>query len=295
MKYTFMETHRSEFRMTKMAAVLEVTRSGYYAWKKRGQSKRKQQDQELLQHISRIHAEAKEAYGSPRVTKQLKKEGFSCGKNRVARIMKQNKIVSRIKRRFKVTTNSRHTYPVAENLLQQNFWAQSPNSIWLSDITYIRTGEGWLYLAAIKDLASQKIVGWSMDKTISRSLTIHALEMALARQKPPSGLILHSDRGIQYACTEYQSLLRDHKIRPSMSRPGNPYDNAPMESFFSLLKREWVYHHHYVTRQEAKSSIFSYIECFYNSNRLHSSIGYRTPNEFESSFTPASPSVHFFG
>jgi putative transposase len=295
MKYRFMETYRSQFRVKKMAQALQLTRSGFYAWLKRKDSVRKRADQALLERIKRVYYGSKSIYGSPRVTQQLHREGIGCGKNRVARLMRQNQLQSRKHRTYKVTTQSKHAYPVAYNLLNQNFVAKQPNTIWLSDISYIATDEGWLYLAGIKDLYTQKIVGWSMDKTMTKNLVMQALEMALSRQKPVEGLILHSDRGVQYACDAYQLLLKKHGIRCSMSRSGNPYDNAPMESFFSTLKTEWVYHHQYKTRSEAKSSIFEYIERFYNPHRLNSSIGYRTPCEFEFDYLSALSSVHFSG
>ena len=278
-----------------MAQALQLTRSGYYAWLKRKDSLHKRADQALLEGIKRVYYGSKSIYGSPRVTQQLHREGIGCGKNRVARLMRQNQLQSRKHRTYKVTTQSKHAYPVALNLLNQNFVAKQPNTIWLSDISYIATQEGWLYLASIKDLYTKKIVGWSMDKTMTKNLVIRALEMALSRQRPAEGLILHSDRGVQYACDTYQALLQKYGIHCSMSRSGNPYDNAPMESFFSTLKTEWVYHHHYKTRSEAKSSIFEYIERFYNSHRLNSSIGYRTPCEFEFDHLLALSSVHFSG
>jgi transposase InsO family protein len=281
MKYEFMKKHYPQFEIKKMAEALQVARSGYYAWEKRKDSRKRRMDQELLARIKAVYYGSRSIYGSPRVTAQLRCEGFLCGKNRVARLMRINHLRSRKQRRFKATTNSKHAYPVASNLLRQHFSTTGPNTIWVADISYIPTKEGWLYLAGIKDLFTQKIVGWSMDKTMTRKLVMDALQMAYARQKPNRGLILHSDRGVQYACREYQSLLKKHGIVCSMSRSGNPYDNAPMESFFSTLKTEWTHHYDYKTRSEAKSSLFEYIERFYNTHRLNSSIGYRTPCEFE--------------
>jgi len=294
MKYAFMEKHRSHFEVKKMAEAFQLSRSGYYAWIHRQDSPRKWENQLLVRQIKVIFERSKAIYGSPRVAAQLHREGFSCGKNRVARLMRQNQLRSRKQRKYKATTNSKHHYPVAANLLNQSFRTPRPNTVWVADISYIPTVEGWLYLAGIKDLCTQKIVGWSMDKTMTHALVIRALQMALCRQKPQNGLILHSDRGIQYACNEYQALLRSNGIRCSMSRSGNPYDNAPMESFFSTLKTEWVHHFHYQTRSEAKSSIFDYIERFYNSNRLNSSIGYCSPIEFELRQS-AIPRVYFSG
>ena len=295
MKYAFMQTFSSRFAVKKMAQALQISRSGYYAWMKRAESPRKRENQLLLEQIKSVFYRSKSIYGSPRVTAQLHRDGIVCGKNRVARLMRQNRLQSRKQKKYKATTNSKHRFPVALNLLNQNFLVQQPNTVWVADISYISTQEGWLYLAGIKDLCTKKIVGWSMDKTMTRFLAISALRMALNRQKPARGLILHSDRGIQYANNEYQALLRTNGIRCSMSRSGNPYDNAPMESFFSILKTEWVQHFQYHTRSEAKSSIFEYIERFYNPNRLNSSIGYQTPNEFEYNKLSAVSGVHFFG
>jgi transposase InsO family protein len=281
MKYEFMQRHNPQFEVKKMAEALQVARSGYYAWEKRKDSPKKKMEQELVERIKAVYYGSRSTYGSPRVTAQLRREGFLCGKNRVARLMRLNHLRSRKQRRFKATTNSKHSYPVASNLLQQNFSATRPNAVWVSDISYIATREGWLYVAVIKDMFTQKIVGWAMDKTMTRKLVIDALKMAYKRQRPGRGLIIHSDRGIQYASLEYQAILKEYGFICSMSRSGNPYDNAPMESFFSALKTEWVHHYDYKTRLEARSSLFEYIERFYNPHRLNSSIGYRTPCEFE--------------
>jgi len=276
-----MQKYYPHFEIKKMADALEVARSGYYAWVKRKDSVKRKMDMELVEQIKTVYYRSKSIYGSPRVTAQLHREGIQCGKNRVARLMRINHLQSRKQRKYKATTNSKHSYPVASNILKQNFIATSPNTIWVSDISYIATREGWLYVAIIKDMFTQKIVGWAMDKTMTRKLVIDALKMAYKRQRPGRGLIIHSDRGIQYASLEYQDLLKEYGFICSMSRSGNPYDNAPMESFFSALKTEWVHHYDYKTRLEARSSLFEYIERFYNPHRLNSSIGYRTPSEFE--------------
>lgn len=294
MKYTFMQKHLSLYEVKKMAEALVISRSGYYAWLERKDSPKKRADEVLTKQIKVIFERSRSTYGSPRITAQLHREGFPCGKNRVARLMRLNQLQSRKQKKYKITTNSKHRFPVASNLLQQNFDTPTPNTVWLADISYIPTQEGWLYLAGIKDMCTQKIVGWSMDKTMTHTLVIQALQMALHRQKPGTGLILHSDRGIQYACIEYQSILKANDICCSMSRSGNPFDNAPMESFFSTLKTEWVHHFRYKTRSEAKSSIFDYIERFYNPYRLNSSIGYSSPIEFELHLS-AIPRVHVFG
>lgn len=264
-----------------MCRVLEVTRSGYYAWRKRPLGKRRQEDERLREAVKRVFQQNKGRYGSPRVTKQLHAQGIRCGKNRVARLMKADGLQATAKRKFKVTTDSRHSYPVAPNLLSRDFTAARPNQVWVTDITYIPTLEGWLYLAAVMDLYSRQIVGWAMDRTLTRELVIRALKQAIGRRNPPQGLIHHSDRGCQYASHEYQRLLKEHGFLPSMSRKGDCYDNACMESFFHTLKTELIYHQRYRTRSQAKLSIFEYIEAFYNRVRLHSTLGYVSPYYYE--------------
>jgi len=208
--YSFIHKHRFEFRVEKMCRVFEVSRSGYYAWLKRPESSRKSQNRKLLKEIRKVYRISRGTYGSPRITIALQKEGISCGRNRVARLMRENGIAAKTNRKYKATTNSRHNYPVAENLVNQNFAANRPNRLWVADITYIPTGEGWLYLAAIEDLFQRKIVGWAMDSTMTRQLVLDALRQAVWRYRPPAGLIHHSDRGSQYACHDYQQALRDY-------------------------------------------------------------------------------------
>lgn len=267
-----------------MCQILCITRSGFYAWLKRPASQRKVSDQELYREILRIYRLFCQRYGSLRITRHLRKEGKHCSKNRVARLMQQHGLRAKGKRKYKATTNSKHNFPVAENLLNQDFNVQYPNQAWVADITYIATSEGWLYLAAVMDLYSRQIIGWAMDSTMTKQLAMDAFKQAIGRRNPPQGLIHHSDRGSQYASKEYQKLLKKYGCIPSMSRKGNCYDNACMESFFGTLKRELVYDEHYKTRDQAKSSIFRYIEIFYNRQRLHSKLGYKTPYEFEMSF-----------
>jgi transposase InsO family protein len=264
-----------------MCRILEVSRSGFYAWCKRPKSKRHLENEKLLQDIIRVFQQSKEIYGARKITNKLHLENIQCGKNRVARLMRQNNLRSKIKRKFKATTNSRHNYPVADNLLNQNFNAEHPNQVWVGDITYISTKEGWLYLAAILDLYSRQIVGWAMDSTMTKQLVIDALKQAVGRRKPPKGIIFHSDRGSQYASHRFQKLLKKKHFISSMSGKGNCYDNACMESFFHLLKTEHVYFENYKTRAQAKQSIFQYIEIFYNRIRLHSKLGYISPCDFE--------------
>lgn len=267
--------------------MMEVSRSGYYAWIKRPESSRKIQDRELVKEIRKVHKISRGTYGSPRITRALKKKGIVCGKNRTARLMHDNGITGKTKRKYKATTNSKHNYPVAENLINQNFNIDRPNQIWAADITYIPTDEGWLYLAAIEDLFQRKIVGWAMNSTMTRQLTLDALRQAVKRYRPPAGLIHHSDRGSQYASHEYQQALRDYQFITSMSRKGNCYDNACMESFFGTLKLELIYGNRFKTRAEARQAVFEYIEVFYNRIRLHSSLGYMSPLEYEQAFKTA--------
>lgn len=284
MKYKFIEEHRSVFSVEKMCQIFEVSRSAFYDWLKRPESKRKKDDRKLVKEIKRIHKESYETYGIRRVQAQLNEDGFQCGRNRVARLMRDNAIHSCLRRKYKATTNSNHRYPVAPNLVDQEFTATCPNELWFGDITYIPTDEGWLYLAAIEDTFHKKIVGWSMDKTMTRTLTISALEQAIGRHIPEEGLIFHSDRGVQYAAYDYQTALKENGIIQSMSRKGNCYDNACMESFFSTLKKDLIYRRKFKTRLEAKIAIVEYIETFYNSKRLHSSLGYKSPQKYEEKY-----------
>lgn len=276
MIYGFMEEHRGIFRLKKMCKVLKVSRSGYYAWRNRKTSKRQEANNQLLEDIRKIYRESRNNYGSPRVTDVLNDNGIVCGKNRVARIMRDNDIRAKIRRRFRRTTDSRHGYPVAPNLLIDN---NRTESVWASDITFIRTREGWLYLSAVMNVSNRKIIGLSMKNELTQELTTDALRQAVAYQKPKKGLIHHSDRGRQYATYTYQALLKQYGITSSMSRKGNCYDNAYIESFFATLKRELVHGEKYQTREEARLSIFEYIEVFYNRIRKHSSLGYKSPEQ----------------
>lgn len=276
MKYGFMEEHRGIFRLKKMSTVLQVSRSGYYAWRKRKPSKRQEANTWLLARIEEVYKKSRRVYGSPRITDGLHDQGIVCGKNRVARIMRDNGIRAEIRRRFKRTTDSRHCYPVAPNLLANN---NKTENVWASDITFIRTREGWLYLSVVMNVRCRKIIGLSMKHELTQELTTDALRQALANQKPEQGLIHHSDRGRQYAYT-YQTLLKKNGITSSMSRKGNCYDNAYIESFFATLKRELVHGERYQTREEAILSIFEYIEVFYNRIRKHSALGYKSPEQY---------------
>ncbi len=279
MKYNFIEEHRHRFRLKSMCKVLKVSRSGYYAWRSRIPSNRQRVNEDLLDHIREVHTKSRDLYGSPRITAELKDEGVECGKNRVARLMKDNGIRAALKkRRFKKTTNSRHNYALAANLLIQR---KQTEGVWAADITFIPTAEGWLYVSAVMNVKSRKIIGLSMGERISQDLASAALKDAVQRERPPEGLIHHSDRGRQYASYAYQALLKEYGITASMSRSGNCYDNAYMESFFGTLKTELVYGERYRYRLEARLSIFEYVMMFYNRRRRHSSLGYKSPEQYE--------------
>ena len=264
-----------------MCRVLNVSRSGYYDWLKRPRSKSEIANTDLLEKIRIVYKNSRQTYGCRRIHKQLLSEFQVCSRNRVARLMKQYGIKSKTKRKFLATTNSRHNLPVAENLLGRQFVVNEIDKVWVADITYIPTENGWLYLATVMDLCSKRIVGLSMGDHITKELAMDALLMAIRQRKPSVGLIHHSDRGVQYASDDYQSLLRKYGILCSMSRKGNCWDNAPMESFFGSLKTECVFHRQYHSRSEARRDILMYIECFYNQQRLHSTLDYRSPCQFE--------------
>jgi len=268
-----------------MCSVLQVSRSGYYAWRKRSPSKRKMANQRLLGKIKTIYKENLEAYGSPRITQVLRQQDWMCSENRVARLMRLNDVRAKSSRRFRVTTRRNATHPAAPNRLLRNFSsAQRPNQIWLADITYIPTQEGWLYLAAVLDLYSRRIIGWAMDRRMTEQLTLDALHMAVQQRRPVLSLMHHSDQGRQYTSQAYQDRLEAHTIQVSMNGVGTWYDNAPMESFFGSLKSERVHHMAYSTRRQARTDLFAYIESFYNIRRLHSSLGYLSPVAFENAY-----------
>lgn len=265
-----------------MCRVLLVSRAGYYAWRRRLLSARAERRTRLITQIRQVHLESRETYGSPRVHRELKARGEKCCENTVAKLMRQEQVQSTVRRRFVVrTTDSRHAHAVAENLLDQAFAQERANQAWGADITYIATDEGWLYLAAVIDLYSRRVVGWATAEHLRAELCQDALAMAITQRRPPAGLLHHSDRGVQYACDDYQAVLASQDMRPSMSRTGNCYDNAVVESFFATLKTELVYASHYATRTQARQSLFEYIEVFYNRQRRHSSLGYVSPAEFE--------------
>ena len=281
MRYRTMKANAGRFRIGWMAKALDASSNGYYSWLKRPESPRRKENKRLAVEIKAVHEASGKTYGSPRIQAELAVKGLFCSRGRVARLMKEQGIKAGQKRKFRVTTDSKHSLPVAPNRLDRRFEAKRPNQAWLADITYIPTREGWLYLAAVLDLHSRKIVGWSMSNRMKRQLVIDALLMAIWQRKPDRGLLHHSDRGSQYCSREYRNMLNRHGIVPSMSRKGDCWDNAPMESFFHTLKTELVHRRNYKTRQEAISDIFNYIETFYNPKRRHSSLGYMSPAEYE--------------
>jgi len=268
---------------------LEVSESGYHAWAGRAPSQAQLRRDRLVAAIRQAHAELKGRYGSPRMTAELNARGYDCTENTVAHLMRTHGTRARAARRCARTTDSRHSLPVADNLLGRDFDPGRPNAAWSADITYVPTADGWLYLAVVEDLFSRMIVGWSMGETMTSRLVVDALGMALRRRLPGEGLLAHSDRGSQYASERYQRLLGKHGITCSMSGVAQCWDNAPVESFFASLKRELVHHERYTTREEAKASIFEYVEAFYNRVRRHSSLGYVSPEEFERTHNPNHP------
>ena len=282
MRYAWIDQHGDLFPITVMCRVLQVSRSGFYAWRKRPVSRRAQRRESLLREIRSIHEERqKDVYGSPRIHRELKERAVLCCENTVAKVMKAAGIRSKASKKFKATTDSKHGRRVASNVLGQQFEVSRVNEVWLADITYVWTREGWLYLSAVEDMYTRKIVGWSTSNRLTSELVTKSLEMAIGRQLPESGLLAHSDRGVQYASESYQELLKDRGIRCSMSRKGNCWDNAPMESFFATLKKELIYLEEYKTRAAARASLFEYIEVFYNRVRRHSALGYQSPVDFE--------------
>lgn len=285
MKFEFIHEHRSCWPITLMCRLLEVSRSGYYRWRKQPVSVRKMADQELTVAIKSVHQASRGTYGSLRVYWRLRQLKWRCSRKRVARLMRQAGLHGKRRRRFRPrTTHSNHRLPIAPNLLKQDFSAAAPNQKWVSDISYISTAEGWLYLAVIIDLYSRCIVGWSMGKRIDRFLVLAALDMAVRSRKPAPGLIFHSDRGSQYASTDFRKALSKHGMIGSMSGKGHCYDNAPAESWFASLKVECIDGVKYRSRAEARSCLFDYIEVFYNRQRLHSYLGYLSPLAFEQQY-----------
>ena len=267
--------------MEEMCKSLDISRSGYYAWLKDPVSMSEKSNTELLKKIEKIHIESKRRYGSPRVSAELRNQGEKVNHKRVEKLMRANNIRAKMKRKFKVTTDSKHSNPIADNVLNRNFESCKPDEKWVSDITYIHTLQGWLYLCTVIDLYSRKVVGWSMDTNMETQLIKRAFNMAVNSRKPKEGLIFHSDRGSQYSSNEFRNLLSEHKVTQSMSRKGNCWDNAVAESFFHTIKTEELYFHKFKTVDEAKSIVFQYIEVDYNRKRIHSYLNYLSPNNFE--------------
>jgi putative transposase len=280
-RYAFVAAHKREWPIGVMCGVLRVSRSGYYAWVDRPESDRDRDNRRLLVLIKSAHEKSHKTYGSPRIHHMLVKDGERCGEGRVAKLMSANGISAQERRKFMATTESKHDHRVAENVLDRRFEVSEPNKVWGSDITYVCTGEGCLYLAGVLDLCSKSLVGWSMDERMESRLVIDALEMAYRRRCPDLGLLHHSDRGSQYASAAYREKLNDYGMQISMSRKGDCWDNAVVESFFATLKRELIHRRKFRTREEARRAIFDYIEVFYNRERLHSSLGYMSPAEYE--------------
>lgn len=272
-----------EHSVQRLCSLFAVSRSGYYAWREAGLCPRAQSEQVLRGQIALVHAQSRGTYGSPRVTVELRAQGASVGRHRVARLMRQAGLRGRQKRRYRVvTTDSRHDHPIAPNRLTHLPVPTKPNQVWVTDLTYVPTAEGWLYVAGVLDRCSRRLVGWAMGATLDTSLPLAALQMALRQRQPAAGLIHHSDRGVQYASTGYRNTLATHGLVASMSRRGNCYDNAAMEAFWSSLKNELVHRRCFATRAEARTAIFDYIEAFYNRTRRHSSLGYQSPLDYES-------------
>lgn len=287
--FAYLEAHRGKYPTKLMCKVLEVSEGGYYRWRKRPKSAHAAKDEDLKHKVRELHCASRATYGAPRIHQDLKAAGERVGRKRVARLMKQQGLRGKCKRRFKVTTKTNPKRTLAANLLEQNFRADAPNQTWVSDITYVPTNEGWLYLAVVLDLFSRKVVGWAMSSRMNDDLTLKALRMALQRRRSPSkinfsGLVFHSDKGSQYASRAFGLELQKHQILQSMSGKGNCFDNAVCESFFATLKTEEVKSHRsgiYRTRQQAMTALFDYIETFYNRTRRHSTLGYRSPLDFE--------------
>ena len=281
MRYCAIQEYDRRYPIRLMCRALAVSPAGYYAWRARPESVRGAVNRALVAKIRVIHRESRETYGSPSIWDALLKQGHCVGEHRIARLMRQEGIRAKTVKKWRATTQSNHRLPVALNTLNRQFTVTQPNRVWAGDITYVWTTEGWLYLAVVLDLYSRLVIGWAMGHRLTVDLAERALIMALANRTPTAGLLHHSDRGSQYAATSYQRLLDAHGITTSMSRRGNCWDNACVESFFGTLKRELVYHRHYTTREDARQDIFEYIEVFYNRKRRHSTLGYDSPAEYE--------------
>ena len=281
MKYRFIQDHRTLFPLERMAKVLRVSRSGYYAWLGRPRSQRAQENIRLDVQIKSVYETSQGRYGSMKITRELVNQGWRYSRNRVAAGMRRMGIASKTRKKFKATTDSKHSYLVAPNLLNRNFATAAPNEVWVSDITYIRTKSGWTYLTVFIDLFSRIVTGWSVSRSLNHEMVTEALQMGIWRRRPEKGLMIHSDQGVQYACDDFRNMLKKHRFVQSMSRKGNCWDNAMMESFFATLKKERIHREDYATRSAARASVFDYIERFYNRVRRHSALGYVSPEQFE--------------
>lgn len=281
MKFDAIDAEKANYPVALMCRVLEVSRAGYYASRCRPESERAKANRQLTAKIREIYETSRRTYGSPRVHAELHEDGHEAGRHRVARLMRREGLVARKKRRFKNTTQSNHSKPIARNVLARNFDVKKPDLAWVGDITYLATADGWLYLAVLVDLCSRTVVGWAMSEDLDASVALAALRMALERRRPAPGLVHHSDRGVQYASESYRAVLAANGLVASMSRKGNCWDNAPAESFFGTLKTELVGDRVFPSRAVARTEVFEYVEAFYNRTRRHSSLGYVSPVEFE--------------
>jgi len=294
MIYAFIASQERDYPVQMLCEVLEVARSGYYAWQRHGPSVRQQHDDALTNKIEAIFQDSQKTYGSPRVIHELYKKGYHPSRKRVARLMAKKGLIARPKPRFRVTTQADPSRQASPNLLARDFYAPAPNQKWVSDITYLPTDEGDVYLAVILDLFSRRVVGWSMQLTLAAEVAIQALDSAIQSRQPTAALLIHSDRGSQYTAGDFRSMLADFDFTQSMSRKGNCWDNAVVESFFATLKKECVYRQHFATREQMKQEVFKYIETFYNPKRLHSTLDYVSPIEFENLYLAIS-TVHKTG
>ena len=281
MRFAFIDAEKANFRITLMCRVLGVSRSGFHAWLARKPSKRSRDDELLRVNVRAIHERSRKRYGSPRVHRELLRHGHCVSKKRVERLMREDGLKARPKRRFRKTTDSAHNHPVAANILDRSFSVNEPNRVWVGDITYVWTLEGWLYLAVLLDLFSRRVVGWSVSERIDTELTLGALSMAVEQRQPGSGLLHHTDQGIQYASDAYQECLREHGFVCSMSRKANCWDNAVAESFFGSLEKELLLDTTFCSRSHARRELAEYIQQFYNRDRLHSTLNYVSPIDFE--------------
>lgn len=281
MKYAFMRDHAKQFRIARLCRVLGVSRSGYYEWLNRPESARSAEDRQLLDIIRAVHKRSREAYGAYKTWQVLRRQGIACGRHRVARLRRQNGIEALRKRRFRVMVEHHKLPPPAPNLLEQHFDVDQANAAWVTDMTVVPTGAGWLHLAVVVDLYSRRVVGWAMGNERNQALSLKALRMAMAQRKPHAGLLHHSDQGSAYVGALYRAELQRNGAVASMSRRGNAYDNAVVESFFSNLKNELTHHRQFKSRDEARAEIFDYIELFYNRHRAHATLRYVSPDEYE--------------